>query len=193
MLRSSGRARLVGLTLVLVLVGAGVAYSAASPSAKLAKQDRVYGGGQFGPGCFTPTICFVAARNISIDAHSQGDGSEPVGNSTYGAPNSTFEQTRTVTCLRVEGSRAVVGGIIESGSGAGDWYAQYFVDRGGPSAGPGSRDLASPSFEDVASAAGWPAGFPYTCPSPTTGFPGGEPVYLELDEGDIVVQDAPQN
>ena len=193
MLRCSGRARLVGLTVVLVLVGAGVAYSAASPSAKLAKQDRVFGGGQFGPGCFTPTLCFAVARNLSIDAHSQGDSTEPVGNLNYGAPNGVLDQTQTVTCLSVDGTHAVVGGVVASGGNAGGWFAQYFVDRGGPAAGPGSRDLVSPSFQDAANAPGWPAGFPATCPSPTTGFPGGEPVYLELDEGDIVVQDAPQN
>lgn len=193
MLRQSGRTRLVGFVVVAcVLVGAGVAYSAASPSAKLAKQDRVYGGGQFGPGCFTPILCFVAARNLAVDAHSEGDGSEPVGNSTYGAPGG-FESIRSVTCLRVEGSRGVIGGVIVAGADTGFWYAQYFVDRGGPSAGPGSRDLVSPSFTDAANAPSWPEGFPYTCPSPTTGFAGGEPVYLELDEGDIVVQDAPQN
>ena len=173
------------------LVAAGVAYSAASPSAKLHKQDRLYGGGQFGPGCFTPTICFENARNLALDAHAQGDGSESVGNSTYGGPSSSFEQSRSVTCLRVEGDHAVIGGIVESGSSAGFWYVQYFVDRGGPAASSGSRDEASPSFTDEPTSTDWPAGFPYTCPSPTAGFPGSEPVYLELDEGDLVIQDAP--
>jgi|SRR5438093_4056746 len=71
----------------LALIGAGVAYSAASPSAKLQKQDRVYGGGQFGPGCFSnSTLCFPRARNISVDAHAEGNGNEAVGNFNYGAP-----------------------------------------------------------------------------------------------------------
>jgi len=176
-----------------VLVAAGVAYSAASPGAKLQKQDRVYGGGQFGPGCFTTTLCFANARNFAVDAHAQGDGSDAVGNTTYGAPGATFQQDRSVTCVRVDGNRAAIGGIVESGSDAGAWYVQYFVDRGGPSAALGSRDLASPSFQDAAGASSWPAGFPYACPSPTTGFPGAEPVYLGIDEGDVVVQDAPSD
>ena len=85
----------------------------------------------------------------------------------------------------------MIGGVIGSGADAGGWYAQYFVDRGGPAAGPGTRDLVSPSFQDTADSTNWPTGFPYVCPSPTTGFPAGEPVYLEVDEGDVVVQDGP--
>jgi hypothetical protein len=94
-----------------------------------------------------------------------------------------------VTCLRVEGNKAAVGGIIESGPDAGFWYVRYLVDRGGP--GDSVRDLASPLDIDAAGSSYWPAGFPYTCPSPTTGWPAaGPPIYREVDEGDIVVQDA---
>lgn len=174
---------------LLALVAAGVAYSAASPAAKLQKQDRVYGGGQFGPGC--ATVCITNARNLALDAHAEGDGNGAVGTSTYGGAGGALEQNRSVTCLRVDGDHAVIGGIVEAGSDAGSWYAQYFVDRGGPAAPAGSRDLASLSFEAAAGSATWPTGFPYTCPSATAGFPGAEPTYLELDEGDLVVQDAP--
>ena len=173
---------------LLALVAAGVAYSAASPSAKLEKQDRVYGGGQFGPGCFTDsTLCFDLARNFAVDAHAEGDGTEAVGNSTYAARGGV-NNYRSVTCLRVEGKRAAIGGTILSGAFAGYGYVQYFVDRGGPA--DGERDLASASLTDALTASTWPAGFPNVCPSPTTGFPGGEPAYLPVDEGDIVVQDA---
>jgi hypothetical protein len=173
---------------VLLLAGAGVAYTATSPSAKLAKQDRLYGGGQFGPGCFSnSTVCFSNPRNFAVDAHAQGDGTDAVGDGTYGTPGIT-QSTRSVTCLRVEGNAAAIGGVIQSGDNAGAWYAQYFVDRGGP--GFGERDLASPSFVDAPGAADWPDGFPYTCPSPSTGFPAGPPIFLEVGEGDVVVQDA---
>ena len=171
------------------LVGAGVALASASPSAKLDKQDRVYGGGQFGPGCFTGGApCFDYARNFAVDAHAQGDGSEAVGNSTYGTPGSV-ESYRKVTCLRVEGNKAAIGGVITSGANTGGGWIEYFVDRGGPALG--DRDRASPEYVDPLDSANWPAGFPTTCPSPTSGFPAGLPVYREVDEGDVVVQDAP--
>jgi hypothetical protein len=179
------------LAALLALVAAGVAYSAASPSAKLDKQDRAYGGGQFGPGCFANSaICFANPRNFAVDAHAQGDGSEPAGNSTYGTPG--FGQSfRSVTCVRVEGNKAAVGGVITGGADAGNVYVQYFVDRGGP--GLGDRDLASPEFEDTSDSPDWPAGFPNVCPSPTNGYPAGPPIYREVDEGDVVVQDAPSD
>lgn len=179
--------------LLLALVAAGVAYSAASPSANLRKQDRVYGGGHISPGCFTNSdLCFEGGRNFAVDVHAEGDGREAAGNSTYGAPGA-FESHRSITCMRVNGSSAVVGGIIESGTNSmpGYWYVQYYVDRGGPALG--NRDLVSPQFSDAAGSPGWPVGFPYTCPSPTTGFPGAAPVYREVDGGDVVVQDAPND
>jgi hypothetical protein len=180
-----------GAAIIVALICAGVAYAAASPSAKLQKQDRLYGGGAISAGCFSnSTICFPQGRNFAVDAHAEGDGNEAVGDSTYAAPGGG-DNVRTVTCLRVEGNRAAIGGIIVSGSAPGWWFVQYFVDRGGP--GQGDRDLASPSFVDPAGSSGWPVGFPYVCPSPSTGFPGGEPIFREVESGDIVVQDAPAN
>jgi hypothetical protein len=176
---------------LLALVAAGVAYSAASPSAKLEKQDRVYGGGQFGPGCFSnSTLCFAEARNFSVDAHAEGNGAEAVGNSTYGAP-SGVNNYRTVSCLRVEGNRAAIGGVVVSGSLAGYGYVEYFVDRGGPASA--DRDLVSATLLDPLDSPTWPAGFPSTCPSPTTGYAGAEPTFQPVDEGDVVVQDAPSD
>jgi hypothetical protein len=177
---------------LLALAAAGVAYSAASPSAKLQKQDRVYGGGQFGPGCFTnSTTCFDNPRNFAVDAHAQGDDTEAVGNSTYGTPG-LADSSRSITCLRVDGNRAVIGGVIDSGVNAGYGFVEYFVDRGG--AGLGDRDLTSPSVIDPMDSSSWPAGFPCACPSPTSGWPAaGPPVYREIDEGDVVVQDAPSD
>jgi hypothetical protein len=91
----------------------------------------------------------------------------------------------------VEANKAAVGGIIESGANAGFWYVRNLIDRGG--LGDAVRDLASPLDIDVAGSPYWPADFPYVCPSPTTGVPGGTPIYRELDEGDIVVQDEPSD
>jgi hypothetical protein len=175
---------------LVALVVASAAYTAASPSAKLKKQDRVYGGGQVGAGCFSNSdFCYGFPHNFAVDGHAQSDGSEAVGNSNIGVIETGTESSNSITCLRVEGNKAAIGGVIESGANAGFWYAQYFIDRGGP--GLGDRDLASPEFVDPAGSPNWPAGFPYTCPSPTTGFPAGVPIYREISTGDVVVQDAP--
>jgi hypothetical protein len=182
----SKRVVLSGLALV-ALATAGIAYSATSPSAKLAKQDRLYGGGQFGPGTFSDsTLYFAEPRNFAVDAHAEGDGSGAVGNSTYGDPG-RFEEFRNVTCEQVDGNRASIGGQITSGSNAGFYYVQYFVDRGGPAFG--DRDLASPAFIDTLDSPDWPAGFPNTCPPPT-GTPSLPAIYLPITAGDVVVQDA---
>src|SRR6059058_3951285 len=90
--------------MLLALAAAGVAYSALSPSARLQKQDRVYGGGQYGPGCFSnSTFCFAFPRNFAVDGHAQGNGSEAAGNETYGHPDAAqASRTMKITCLRVE-------------------------------------------------------------------------------------------
>lgn len=174
---------------LLALVAAGVAYSAASPSAKLAKQDRVYGGGQFGPGTFSnSTIFFPRPRNISVDAHAEGSGSEAVGNFNYGVPGGVLEDRDEVTCVRIDGNRAAIGGLVTSGSNAGAAFLWYAVDRGSPASG--DRDLASPEYVDSAGSPDWPADFPTVCPPPT-GTTNQPAIYLEVHSGDIVVQDAP--
>jgi hypothetical protein len=179
-----------GAALIVTLVCAGVAYAAASPNAKLQKQDRLYGGGAFSAGCFSDSsICFALGRNFAVDAHADQNGHGARGNSNYGAPGGT-DNVRTVTCLRVVGNRAAIGGIIVSGGDAGWWFVQYFVDRGGPA--QGDRDLSSPSFVDPPGSSEWPAGFPYVCPSPATGFPGAGPIFREVESGYIVVRDAPE-
>jgi hypothetical protein len=183
------RATTVAIIVVIAaLLGAAAAYTAASPSAKLAKQDRVWGGGQFGPGCDlgTGTSCIVIPRNLAVDAHAESDGSGAAGNSTY-----ALSTSRSVTCMKVDGNSAVIGGVIEVGGAVGWGYVQYFVDRG-------TSDLSSPQH-DLASLTGlapltapdpsWPVGFPYICP-PATGTPGFPAPYFEMDRGDIVVQDA---
>lgn len=173
--------------LLAALVGAGAAYSAIAPPPQFPGQDRVYGGGQFGPGCFSNSnVCFENPRNIAVDAHAIGEGRDARGDSTYGTPG-LGETYRSVRCLRVDGDAAVVGGLITGGANAGFGFVQYFVDRGGP--GLGDRDLVGPSLVDPLDAAAWPAGFPDVCPSVTEIPGGGVPMFRELDEGDIVVKD----
>ena len=174
------------VALLIALAGAGAAYSAVAPRHLFRGQDRVYGGGQFGPGCFSDGVtCFANPRNFAVDAHGIDNAAR--GEGTYGTPG-IGNNVRSVRCLRVDGSAAVVGGIVRRGPNAGFGYVQYFVDRGGP--GLGDRDLVSPTLIDPLDAAAWPARFPNVCPSPTEIPGGGAPMYRELDEGDIVVRDA---
>lgn len=185
------------ISALVVLVAAGVAYSAASPSAKLQKQDRLYGGGQFSAGCFAyengapSALCFTLGRNLSVDAHAEGSGAEPLGDSNYAAPGSGEDGKRSVTCVRADGSHAVIGGILTTGPNAGSGYVQFYVDRGTPGSGP--RDLVGPSYTDTVEAlATIVPGFPGTCPA-ATGTQELAPVYRDLEAGDIVVQDAPSS
>jgi hypothetical protein len=70
-------------------------------------------------------------------------------------------------------------------------YVEYFVDQGTTSMTSTEHDLISLIYTGALSDQdfGWPAGFPYTCP-PASGTASLSPVYLELDGGDINVQDA---
>src|SRR4051812_35009327 len=177
----------------LLVAGGGVAYSAMSPTAKLAKQDRIWGGGQFGPGCdaVTGTICIPNARDLSVDAHAEADGSQAVGNSAY----SRFP-SRSVTCLRIDGNDAVIGGVVGNhavigGTDVFGWYyVQYFVDRGDTQDGS-QADLASFRLFGPPGDTTFPAGFPTVCPS-ATGTADLPATYYEMT-GDIVIQDSIAN
>jgi hypothetical protein len=177
----------------MLVVGGGVAYSAMSPTAKLAKQDRIWGGGQFGPGCDvgTGTICIPNARDLSVDAHADADGSEAVGNSSY----RNFTR-RSVTCLGIDGNHAVIGGIIIThtlfgGADVFGWYyVQYFVDRG-DTVDANIPDLASFTIFGPPTDPTFPVGFPDVCPS-ATGTVDLPAVYWEMT-GDIAIQDSTAN
>ena len=171
------------IVLAVLGVGAGIAYSASSPGAKLQKQDRVWGGGHFPAGCSIPdpATCIVNPRNVAVDAHAEGNGSEAAGNSTYGS-----QTARTVTCLAVNGNAAAIGGM----SDASNVYVQYFVDRGTTELGTPQHDLVSLTLNGPLGDSSFPAGFPFVCP-PATGSPSLPAYYFEIDGGDITVQDAP--
>jgi hypothetical protein len=177
--------RVILLAMGLLLVGAGAAYTAGSPNAKLAAEDRVWGGGQFGPGCsLEGSFCIGDPRNFAVDAHAQNDGSAAVGNSAYGG-----ETSRTVTCVRVQGNTAVIGGVITAGAALGAGYVQYFVDQGTTSLASPAHDLASASIIGPLDDPAWPAGFPDVCP-PATGTPNLPAAYFQVDAGDVNVQAA---
>jgi hypothetical protein len=184
------------IPLVLVLAGslatATWAWSGNGPGVQLAQEDRIYGGGALGPGCFAPAVfCVPSSRDISIDARANANG-----NAGYGELNLAIvglaETHLHITCLAVHGNKATVSGIVDSSSNAatvGDWATLFFVDRGNPASG--ERDLASPLYIGLPDPVGNPPGYPYVCVSPETGAPefGFSPTYLPLTGGDLVVQD----
>ena len=183
------------------VVGAGIAYAAASPAAKLAKQDRIWGGGIAAASAGdtnavcavnAPSICINRPRSFAIDAHAEGDGSQATGSSGYAT-----QTGRTVTCVNVDGKKAAIGGVItatSNGANPGDVYLQYFEDRGTTSPASPQRDYMSLVYAAPLDDAYWegnlPTGFPYVCPAAggTSGLPA---FYFEIDGGDLTVQDAP--
>jgi hypothetical protein len=183
------------------IVGPGIAYSAGSPSAKLQKQDRVWGGGiaaasasDESPVCSITdvNVCISRPRNFGVDGHAEGDGSQAAGSSAYAG-----QTARTVTCVNVEGNEAAIGGVItasSSGTSVGDVYVQYFVDRTTTAPTSPQRDYMSLVYSaplgDPYWGGGLPAGFPYVCP-PAGGTSVLKAFYFEMDGGDVTVQDAP--
>jgi len=91
-----------------------------------------------------------------------------------------------VTCLRVRGNKAVIGGFFVEGSP----FAQYFEDNG--PAYPAGLDRATPVLVigTPEEAALMPARFPRVCPAPTPPDPLASTL-ASLDAGDVAVVDAP--
>jgi hypothetical protein len=185
--------KLVVILLVLgALAGAGLAYSAGGPNGQLAHQDRVYGGGAFGPGCPTPDTCITDMRTFAIDAHADAHGRAAFGSVEYAGP--THYEDEEVTCLSVDGNKAAIGAIVTQAdrpSEVGMWALMFVTDGGTPISG--TPDASGLQFiSPPGHAGGWPPGFPNVCPSPDTGAPslGLVPAYLPLTGGDIVVRDA---
>lgn len=151
----------------------------------------VVGGGRITPP--SSTGLDLGIRDFSIDAHARQDA-RTFGILRYGRDTDATESTRLgdVRCLRTQGNRGVVGGTTR-GSDPTEGWAMFFVDNGTPG---GVADQVSylqvepldPSLQSQGFP-GWPKGFPYTCPSPTSGpgvdaYGGG---FLSLDAGDVIV------
>jgi hypothetical protein len=167
-----------------VLLPATIASATSGPNAQLVTQNRVYGGGQF-------TVSPGDVRNFAIDAHAQGGVA--YGNVEYGS--TLHFGNEQVTCLKVVGNTAAVGGIITADDNRPDiigWGVLWVVQDNGNilSATPDAATfqvigpLGDPDF------AALPAGFPYVCPSPDTATSYFGLSYFPLNAGDLVVQNA---
>ena len=179
---------LMAVASAALLAGAGVAWSAAGGDGP--NQDRLAGGGIFGPGCTdgaTP-FCLPFARSVSIDAASNPEGGGAYGTYYSGRQGSGITGlTGRVTCLTVEDDTAVAGGwIVGPAPGAPDVFFVYMQDRG--TAGSAVGDGASANFIDFSTSPDLPPGFPRECP------PVGNDAfglgYFTLTGGDIQVTDA---
>ncbi|HSO00979.1 MAG TPA: hypothetical protein VLS46_00515 [Gaiellaceae bacterium] len=172
----------------LLLAGASVAWSAAGGDGP--RQDRLAGGGIFGPGCTdsaTP-FCIPAARSFSIDAASNPEGGGAYGTYFSGRNGGgSTVLTGRVTCLAVDGDTAVAGGyVVGAAAGAPDVFFIYMQDRG--TAGSAVGDRASANFVDFSTATDLPAGFPRECPpADNNAFGVG---YFTLTGGDVQITDA---
>jgi hypothetical protein len=119
--------------------------------------------------------------SISVDAHSGPSGENPSGTADFGfdLPQViTFVNHIDVTCLRVEGNVAVIGG---TGYQQADHYSPEIaalvrvVDAGGPNSGKDTFDWEITEF-----------GGPPDC----SAFPDRPPTFMNNMEGDLHVVDA---
>lgn len=168
------------------LVGAGAAWSMLKVEST---PPSLTGGGHWDSGtCFAapdgpPLFCSPFARDFSVEVQALGRSGTATGTLRFGWNGTAFTTQTNVTCMTVEGNKAVIGGYITQRQFAGDPMLWYVIDNGGP--GGGAYDQASPRtiFE---SADSLPAGFPKNC---------GEPIsvifrYTDLLAGDVSMQGA---
>ncbi len=165
------------LILTAAIVAAALALpipSSAAPQPPPPAQDSVVGG----------ATILSQFRGLSVDAHSDADGSNPSGEASAEL-RSTYLVSGHVTCMTVVGNRATVGFAVDSGfSESGNLGHVIFVeDNGSPGAG---LDLAN----DVEAALP-----PTSCPAPTdedlVPFPFIPIRPQPIAAGDITVVDAP--
>jgi hypothetical protein len=155
------------LLIAAVLTTAGIAYSAQPPTG-LPKRDAIFGGGQF------PFIS-GGTRNVSLTA------ADDEGTLQYSTASIRVE----ITCSRVAGNVAVLGGVVRSATDAsavGLIATMYLLDNGPPEGEAVGGDTVSPLLvsdpdEDV-------GGLPKVCPAIDS-----SQATQPLTAGDIVVHD----
>lgn len=169
-------------TVVAVAAGVGLAGPSARP------QDSLYGGGRHAGGgaCTDGTIPFCPpnSREFSVDAHANAAGRGASGTLEYGVPETgNVLVSGDVTCLAVDGDRAVIGGRVNEGPSTGSGFTMQFEDRGRP--GSATRDRVSPVF--LLAPEEEPPGFPRTCPPFDDDV--GDVGFFSQTYGDVAVDD----
>ena len=160
---------------VVALAVVGIAQSSVSGDGGGGGGDRLYGGGRI-----AYPYDGIGFKDFSVVAHATDEDSTRVGTLNYGI------SPRRLTCLRVSGTQAVIGGYFAEGTP----FVQYFEDNGPPF--PGGTDRATPVFtiETPDELKLMPRGFPRRCPSSA---PPAELAHelRNLLAGDLAVVDAP--
>jgi hypothetical protein len=153
----------VALLSILALAAIPTVATATHSPGKGPKHDLVVGSARF----TTPVA------SVRINAKSGPNGEKPRGH--FFLKEGGFQFRGAVTCMKVVGNRASVGGRVTKSSGVGgpavgSGFVQFIEDNGSP----GRNDRSHTVF--VASP-------PLTCPAPVT------PVFV-LARGNYVVHDA---
>ena len=178
------------LVVVAVLAGSGVAVSSGGPQERLASQVRIYGGGTYGP-CFAGgAFCLAAERSLAIDVHIEGGGMGAVYGDWENGVAGQFVNKGEVTCARIDGDVAIVGGRITFATNpafVGLAFVAYFKDHG--SVASTAPDEASIAFlgPNDGQPGDFPLSFPASCPASPFGDDVAPALWTPL-RGNVVVQ-----
>ncbi len=176
-------AALIALIALAAVALGGVAQSSAS-TAQYSEPDRLFGGGRFEFDFDLGPNELILPREFSLQAEGR-NGRSGLGTRIYGNPDQPQPAVpNVISCLNVEGSHAVIGGLDPAGTP----YVQFFDDRS--TAGKEPSDRITPvlgmSPEDAARL--MPKQFPDVCPSAVPSPEFGDP-WATLEAGDIAVFD----
>lgn len=173
----------IRVALLVVAAGCALAVSAVAYAAFAgggpSPDPFVVGGGGFE----SQTSLGLFVRDFGLDAHVEKKGTKVYGILRYGRntnANASVVQFN-VSCARIVGGEAVVGGTIAADPLQG--WVMFLNDTGTPGGAPDQVTLA---FAEPLGAAVWPAGFPATCPSPSDRAAYGL-AYNDLERGDVIV------
>ena len=157
-----------------LLLLTGNALASHDPSGEPFDEDFVTGVAAVTPDPLNPCS---DCKGIRLDAHSGPLGENPFGSALYSLRQSY--SGGPVTCLTVDGNRAVVGGQD-------DWLWGAYLILVEDNAGTGAPDRFAYNF--ISTPSGLPEP-PAACPNPDDFVPNDGPVQTVVN-GDLVVHDA---
>jgi hypothetical protein len=172
--------------IVALIAGAGIAYAASSGGGLPGGEPAVWGGGHFTNSVGGQDY----ERDFSIVATPDG------GEWLYGVTGQVMYFDVRVTCMKVSGHNAVIGGIIRDAQNpdlVGIRTLWYATDNGKLATTPDQvSSLFALTASDIADHYGGVSKyFPYVCP-PFSAMSSDVSMF-DLTSGDIVVQNATQN